>query len=231
MLSYRNGDINAFEMLYRRYEKPLRNFIYRIVMSPSEAENILQETFYRVIRSKNKYEATAQFKTWLFQIAINLCRDRRRRMKHRSHQSLNSPVRSRNEGNIELHQLISDPSPDIVDCVETEELVTLIQAAVASLSEKEHLVFVMKEYQGLQFSEIAEILNCSLGTVLSLASRARSCRARRRPIHTSAATETTATIKTRIIVVPVGCLPGRRDVIFIITPDYFIVYRPILQSG
>ena len=72
MLSYRDGDERAFEMLYRRYERPLLNFIYRMVMDASDAENLCQEAFFRVMRGRKKYRATAQFKTWLFQIAANL---------------------------------------------------------------------------------------------------------------------------------------------------------------
>jgi len=173
MLRYRDGDIDAFEMLYRRYEKPLFDFIYRMVMNPSEAENLYQETFYRVIRSKKKYKVTAQFKTWLFQIAINLCHDRLRRMKHRSHLSLNALVTSQNDGGVEYQEFISDPSSDLDKYVESEELVSLIKGAIASLSEKERLVFVMKEYQGMKFSEIADILNCPIGTLLSLNHRAQ----------------------------------------------------------
>jgi len=172
MLRYRDGDIDAFEMLYRRYEKPLLDFIYRLVMNPAEAENLYQETFYRVIRSKKKYKPTAQFKTWLFQIAINLCRDRLRRMKHRSHLSLNAPVTSQNSRYVEHQELVADPSPDIAEQVESEELESLVKAAVSSLPEKEHLVFIMKEYQGMKFSEIAEILDCPMGTLQSLNHRA-----------------------------------------------------------
>ncbi len=172
MLRYRDGDIDAFEMLYRRYEKPLLDFIYRIVMNPTEAENLYQETFYRVIRSKKRYKATAQFKTWLFQIAINLCRDRIRRMKHRSHLSLNAPVAPQNCGYVEHQELVADPSPDIAKQVEGHEMASLVRAAVSSLPEKEHLVFIMKEYQGMKFSEIAEILDCPLGTLQSLNHRA-----------------------------------------------------------
>ncbi len=172
MLMYQNGDKDAFEMLYRRYEKPLLDFIYRMVMNPSEAENLYQETFYRVIRSKKKYKVSAQFKTWLFQIAINLCRDRLRRLKHRTHLSLNSPVASHDDKSVELQQLISDPSSDVAKQVESEELVSLIKEAIASLPEKENLVFIMKEYQGMKFSEIADILNCPQGTLMSLNYRA-----------------------------------------------------------
>lgn len=167
MLSYKDGDKNAFEMLYRKYERPVLDFIYRMVIDSSAAESLCQEAFYRVVKSKNKYQTTAQFKTWLFQIAHNLCRDRLRRMKHRSHLSLNLPVKAQNNGGIELQDLISDPSPGIAENVESKELETLIKAAIASLPEKEHLVVVLKEYQGMQYSEIAEILNCPVGTLKS----------------------------------------------------------------
>lgn len=167
MLQYKDGDKNAFEMLYQRYEKPVLDFIYRMVIDASVAESLCQEAFYRVVKSKKKYKATAQFKTWLFQIALNLCRDRLRRMKHRSHLSLNKPVMAQNDGDIELQDLISDPSPGIVENFESGELESLIKAAIYSLPEEEHLVVVLKEYQGMQYSEIAEVLNCPIGTLKS----------------------------------------------------------------
>ena len=167
MLRYKDGDKNAFEILFRKHERSVLDFIYRIVMDVSTAQSLCQETFYRVVMSKKKYKATAQFKTWLFQIAHNLCRDRLRRMKHRSHLSLNSPVMTHNNGNIKLQDLISDPSPGIAENAESGELNTLVKAAIASLPEKEHLVVVLKEYQGMPYSEIAEILNCPIGTIKS----------------------------------------------------------------
>jgi len=172
MLSYRGGDEAAFEMLYRRHEKPLLNFFYRVVMNAVDAENLCQETFFRIVRAKKKYEATAKFKTWLFQIALNLCRDRLRRMKHRSHISLNAQASSQNDGDIELQELISDPSSDLEKHMETEELGALVQGAITCLPEEEHLVVVLKEYQGTKFSEIANIMNCPIGTVKSLNHRA-----------------------------------------------------------
>jgi RNA polymerase sigma-70 factor (ECF subfamily) len=172
MLSYRGGDEAAFEMLYRRHEKPLLNFFYRVVMNAVEAENLCQETFFRIVRAKKKYEATAKFKTWLFQIALNLCRDRLRRMKHRSHISLNTQASSQNDGDIELQELISDPSSDLEKHMETEELGALVQGAITSLPEDEHLVVVLKEYQGTKLSEIANIMNCPIGTIKSLNHRA-----------------------------------------------------------
>jgi len=172
MLSYRDGDEDAFEMLYRRYEKLLLNFLYYMVMNAVDAENLCQETFFRIVRAKRKYEATAQFKTWIFQIALNLCRDKLRRMKHRSHLSLNAHASSQNDGDIELQELISDPSADLEKYVEKDELEALVQGAIASLPEDERLVVILKEYQELKLSEIADIMNCPIGTVKSLNHRA-----------------------------------------------------------
>ncbi len=75
MLRYRDGDTAAFETLYQRYEKPLFDFIYRMAPNAADSESLFQETFFRVVRAKDRYRATALFKTWLFHIAVNLCRD------------------------------------------------------------------------------------------------------------------------------------------------------------
>ena len=172
MLRYRDGDAAAFETLYRRYERPLFDFIYRLVPDSTDTESLFQETFFRVVRAKRKYRATAQFKTWLFQIAVNLCRDRARRMKHRSHISLNSPLTSQDGCRAELQDLVSDQSPAVDKSVEDCELETVVKGAVASLPEDEHLVVVLREYQGMKYSEIAEITNRPIGTLKSINHRA-----------------------------------------------------------
>ena len=175
MLSYRDGDDEAFEILYRRYEKPVLNFIYRLVMSASDVEELCQETFFRVARGKKKYKVTARFKTWIFQIARNLCRDRLRRMKHRSHLSLNAPMLSHDDDYVELQELISHPSSaDPVKRVEAGEQRDLVQKAIASLPKEQRLVVILREYHGLKFSEIADIMDCPVGTVKSHNYRARA---------------------------------------------------------
>ena len=172
MLRYRDGDAVAFETLYRRYEKPLFDFIYRLVPDSTDTESLFQETFFRLVRAKGRYRATAQFKTWLFQIAVNLCRDRTRRMKHRSHLSLDSPAFSRSDGCADVQDRFSDPSADVDKSVEAVELETAVKGAVGALPEDEHLVVVLKEYQGLNYSEIAEITNRPVGTLRSINHRA-----------------------------------------------------------
>jgi len=174
MLNYRDGDEEAFEILYRRYEKPVLNFMYRLVMSAGDAEELCQETFFRVARGKKKYKVTAKFRTWIFQIARNLYRDRLRRMKHRSHLSLNAPLLSHDDDYVEFQELIPHPAADPVKCIEIVEQKNVVQKAIASLPEEERLVVIWREYHGLKFSEIADIMACPIGTVKSHNYRARA---------------------------------------------------------
>ncbi len=173
MLSCRDGDEGAFETLYRRYEKPIFSFIYRMVLSAEDAEDLCQETFLKVVRAKKKYRATAKFKTWLFHIALNLCRDRIRRMKFRSHLSLNSPVFSPDSEQIQLRQSVCDPSSDPTKRVQTDEMNTLVRQAFTKLPEQERTVVILRQYHDLKFSEIAEIIDCPVGTAKSLNHRGR----------------------------------------------------------
>jgi len=172
MLRYKDGDKAAFETLYGRYEKPLFDFIYRMIPNAAETESLFQETFLRLVRAKGKYRATAQFKTWLFQIAVNLCRDRSRGMKHRSHLSLNSPLTAQGGCCSELQDLVSDPSPAVDKSVEDGELQSAVKRALSSLPEDEQLVVVLREYQGMKYSEIAEVMDRPIGTLKSINHRA-----------------------------------------------------------
>lgn len=161
MLSCCDGDESAFETLYR------------MVSSAADAEDLCQETFFKVVRAKKKYRKTAKFKTWLFQIALNLCRDRIRRMKFRSHLSLNSPAFSQDSEEIQKQQSICDPSSDPAKNTQTDEMNILVRQAIIKLPEKQRTVVILRQYHGLKFLEIAEIMNCPLGTAKSLNHRGR----------------------------------------------------------
>ena len=167
MLSCRDGDEGAFETLYRRYEKPIFSFIYRMVLSTADAEDLYQETFLKVIRAK-KYRRNAKFKTWLFNIALNLCRDRTRRMKFQSHLSLNSSTFSQNNNEIRMQESICDPLSDPTKQAQTAEMKALVQQAFTKLPEQERTVIILRQYHAMKFSEIAEIMNCPVGTAKSL---------------------------------------------------------------
>ena len=173
MLSSRDGDEGAFEILYQRYEKPVLSFAYRMVMSAAEAEDLCQETFLRVARAGRKYETTGKFKTWLFRIVLNLCHDRRRRRKFRAHLSLNAPAPEGDGEGTQLQETIGDPSSDPAKCAEAEEIKSLVQEAFMTLSEPQRMVVVLREYHALKFAEIAEIMHYPVGTVKALNHRAR----------------------------------------------------------
>ncbi len=172
MLRYRDGETAAFETLYGRYERPLFNFIQRMIQDAAETESLFQETFLRVVRSRKSYRATALFKTWLFQIALNLCRDRTRRMKHRAHLSLNSPLVAQEDCRAERQESVSDPSPGVEQTIENNEIQAVVRGAVSALPDDERSVVVLREYQEMTYPEIAEIMNRPVGTLKSINHRA-----------------------------------------------------------
>ena len=173
MLSCRDGDRGAFEILYRRYEKPIFSFIYRMVLSAADAEDLCEETFFKVVQARKKYQVSGKFKTWLFRIAMNLCRDRLRRMKFRSHLSLDARVSSQTDEESQMQENVCDASSDPGKQAETDEMTTLVRRAFTVLTEQERIVVVLKEYHALKFAEIADIMNCPIGTVKSLNHRGR----------------------------------------------------------
>ena len=136
MLSCRDGDEDAFEILYRRYERPILSFVYRMVTNATDAEDLCQETFLRIVRAKKRYQADGKFKTWLFRIALNLCRDRIRRMKFRSNLSLDVPMFSQDCEDAEIRQALSDLSSDPAKHAETDEMIKLVQQAFTMLTEE-----------------------------------------------------------------------------------------------
>ncbi len=170
MLSCYDGDEGAFEIIYRRYEKPILSFIYHMIMSAADAEDLCQETFFKVVRARKSYRPDGKFKTWLFRIALNLCRDRIRRLKFRSHESLDDAVISQDDLDNQPGR-ICDPVSDPAKCAEAEEMKVLVQQALAALPEEQRTVIILRQYHSLTFSEIAEVIECPIGTAKSLSYR------------------------------------------------------------
>ncbi|MFC1765302.1 RNA polymerase sigma factor [Planctomycetota bacterium] len=169
MLRYIDGDEGAFDKLYCRFEKPILSFIYRIVSNTTEAEDLCQETFLKVVQAKRRYKANGIFKTWLFRIALNLCRDKLRRTKVHSKASLNAAKFSQSCDTADIPEAtISDASSDPVRHSEIDEMSRLVQQAFAKLTEEQRTVVILREYHSLQFAEVAEIMNSPVSTVKSL---------------------------------------------------------------
>jgi RNA polymerase sigma-70 factor (ECF subfamily) len=166
MLRYRDGDVRAFEVLVNRHRRPVYNFILRFVRDPAQAEDTLQETFLRLIKSADSYERTAKFTTWMYTIARNLCVDQSRRAKHRRATSLDAPVGGEADAPA-LLDLMADGGAAVDRQAISKELAQRIRVAVEALPDEQREIFLLREVSDLQFNEIAEIVGCPENTVKS----------------------------------------------------------------
>ncbi|MDE0682612.1 MAG: sigma-70 family RNA polymerase sigma factor [Candidatus Poribacteria bacterium] len=171
MMKCGKGDIGAFELLVRRYQNPLINYIHRSIDDYHRSEDLSQETFLRVFKSANRYEPTASFRSWLYTIATNLCRNEIRNRSRRNTCSLEGLVE---EGEDVHHtEIMRDTRylPDIL--LEKKEQRQMIRKALAQLPENQRVALTLVTYQDLRYEEVAEILGCSVGAVKALIHRAR----------------------------------------------------------
>jgi RNA polymerase sigma-70 factor (ECF subfamily) len=168
MVRYQRGDVRAFEVLLTRHRKPVFNFILRFVREPAQAEDLLQETFLRVIKGVDGYEKQAKFTTWLYTIARNLCVDASRRAKHRRAASLDAPMDSSEKDGATLLDVTADKQAHATDRqVIGHELHGKMYDAIAKLSEEQREVFLMREFLDMPFKDIAEVVGCPENTVKS----------------------------------------------------------------
>ena len=165
MLRYRDGDVRAFEVLVTRHRRSIYNFILRFVRDTAQAEDVLQETFLRVIKGADAYEKQAKFTTWLYTIARNLCVDAARRGKHRKAASLDAPVGD-DEG-AALIDLVAGGDPGAEKQSVNRELGARLRKAIEALPEEQREIFLLREVSDLQFNEIAQIVGCPENTVKS----------------------------------------------------------------
>jgi RNA polymerase sigma-70 factor (ECF subfamily) len=164
---FQNGDAYAFDLLVKRYKDPLLNFIYRFIGDIVEAEDIVQETFFRVYKNKHYYKEVAKFSTWIYTIAGNLAKTELRRRKRRKVFSIHKETSIDKE--LELPDVNSDPEKE-VNTIVTEKL---IQKAIGNLPQKFRQVIVLRDIQGFSYEEISSIIKVPLGTVKSRVNRAR----------------------------------------------------------
>jgi len=167
MLRYRDGDVRAFEVLVTRHRKPIYNFILRFVRDSAQAEDVMQETFLRVIKGADAYERQAKFTTWLYTIARNLCVDASRRGKHRNAASLDAPVNPGSDDSAALIDLVADGKAGVDREAIGRELAVRIKQAVEALPDEQREIFLLREVSDLQFNEIAKIVGCPENTVKS----------------------------------------------------------------
>lgn len=172
MARFQAGDSEAMEQLFARFQKPLFNFFYRMVRHRETAEDLVQETFVKLCRFGHTFcGASAKFTTWLYSVAGNQCRDYLRHSARRPEIPVGDLEQNRPDDQADVPSAVGD-SPVEEHLIRVEEMAVL-KSAVDSLPEKERLVIILREYQGLEYKEIAEALGCPIGSVKVLIFRAR----------------------------------------------------------
>jgi RNA polymerase sigma-70 factor, ECF subfamily len=158
MLRFQGGDTRAFEALVRRHRTPVFSFLLRLTGDRGRAEDLCQETFLKVVNAADAWEERARFSTWLYAIARNLAVDESRRMAFRRAEPLDAPG-----GASQAHS--GDPAPD--RAADAALLRPKLEAALAALPPEQREVFLLREYAGLRFAEIAEVTGTPENTVKS----------------------------------------------------------------
>jgi RNA polymerase sigma-70 factor (ECF subfamily) len=156
------GDTDSLGALVTRWERPLFRFVYRLLPRKEDARDICQETFLRVLKKSHRFKTGSRYSTWMYQIALNLCRDQCRRAQRWNRVITETP---------ELPDRPSGPyAPEGADparTVERREKASAVLQALDRLPPEQREVVVLKEFEGLKFREIAEILGCPESTVKS----------------------------------------------------------------
>ena len=166
MLAFRSGDARAFEALVRRHRMPVFNFILRYTGQRARAEDLLQETWLKAVRGAQDYEPKARFTTWVYTIARNLCVDSARKESYRKTESLDAPPGAEDEGR-NLAEVLPDGSAAPDRSAHNARLRPLLERALRSLPAEQREVFLLREYSGIAFKEIAVVTGVPENTVKS----------------------------------------------------------------
>lgn len=152
------GDESAFKTLLVRHKEKVRNIIYLNLNASDAADDVAQDVFITVYRNLKNFRFESQFTTWLYRITINKCRDHLRKAKIRN---IFSPIKDSEE---ELGY-----TPD----VENSDITRIVRDAIKMLPDKLRIPLTLKDIEGLSYQEIAESMECEIGTVKSRIFRAR----------------------------------------------------------
>ena len=153
------GDLDSFNQLVLRWERPIYALAYRVIGREEDARDVAQETFLRAFRALKGFKGQAKFSSWLYRITLNLCRDWIRRERR-------TPLVQAPEG-IDVIELAGEetPSETVEELVSRHELGRAVAKAMSQLPEEQRTAIILKEYHGLTFQEIADLLDCPLSTV------------------------------------------------------------------
>jgi len=167
MLRVKDGDGASFSVLLQKHRAPVIHFIYRLVQESAVAEELAQEAFLRVYRSRESYEPTAKFTTWLFRIDTHLALNWLRDEKHERAQER----MDQGPGDFPARQ-ISDRRPSVEHELIYRDKLDEIRRAIGGLPGKQRAAVLMHKYDEMEYAQIAKVLGCSESAVKSLLFRA-----------------------------------------------------------
>jgi RNA polymerase sigma-70 factor (ECF subfamily) len=167
MLRVREGDGASFGVLLEKHRSSVVHFLYRMVQNQAIAEELAQEVFLRVYRSRSTYEPTAKFTTWLFRIATHMALNALRDGRHeRLQERLDD-----NSGEMPARQ-VTDRRPTVEQSMVYQGKLDEVRRAITALPEKQRAAVLMHKYEEMEYSQIAKVLSCSESAVKSLLFRA-----------------------------------------------------------
>lgn len=171
MLNVRDGQEECFELLAARHRRRLIHWLFRMVQDRAVAEELAQEVFLRVYLSRASYQPTARFTTWLYRIAnnraLNWIRDHSEETMRESLDA--TPLRGLRRQFADAKSSIAD---HLVDQEAVSEFQSTIRKAILALPERQRAAVLMHKYEGLEYTQIAEALDCNVSTVKSILWRA-----------------------------------------------------------
>jgi RNA polymerase sigma-70 factor (ECF subfamily) len=165
LLELRGGQADSLGVLVSRWEAPLFRFVSRMVDRPEDARDVCQETFLRILDKADAFREGARFSTWMYQIALNLCRDQARRKRRWGHLVVATSEPEGMPPHDHAAPTTADTSP--VEALEHSERQGAVRKALSRLPHDQREVLLLKEYEGLKFREIAGVLGVPESTVKS----------------------------------------------------------------
>lgn len=161
---FQNGEREVFRFLVERYQEKVRNIVFSIFNDADLVDDISQEVFIKVFQALQNFRFESSFYTWVYRITVNKCRDELRKKKVKRFFSFQSFEKTTN---LKIENMATTSFDD-------ENMMGVIQETMKKLPEKFRLPIILKDIDGLSYDEIAEVLDCEVGTVKSRLSRGRS---------------------------------------------------------
>jgi RNA polymerase sigma-70 factor (ECF subfamily) len=170
MLELRAGNMAGFDFLIQKYRKPIIHFMYRMVHNQAVAEELAQEVFLRVYRSRETYRAEARFSTWLYRIATNLGVNHARDTRHE--RTASTVYLDNTDSETGTTPDVADSTPSAESNLLRMERLNAIRQHVLALPERQRMAVLMHKYEGMDYKQIGDVLKLSESATKSLLFRA-----------------------------------------------------------